>query len=164
MMTIESTPSEVAEAVDAKPHPRVVSVWRISGLIWAVLFAGACVVATLIAEVSALWALGPALLAVSLALYMPGAQWRGWSYRVGEIDLRIMHGVLWRTESVVPHARIQHVDTRQGPVERMFGLASVVVYTAGSVGARIGIPGLISADAEALRDRLAALSGTEDAL
>jgi len=161
MMTIEGTPRE---AVEAKPHPRVVAVWRISALLWAAGFAGVCVAATVTAEVSALWALAPALLAVALALHLPGARWRAWSYRVGEIDLRLVRGVLWRTESVVPHARIQHVDTRQGPVERMFGLASVVVYTAGSVGARVGIPGLIAADAEALRDRLAALSGTEDAL
>jgi membrane protein YdbS with pleckstrin-like domain len=164
MMTIESTPREMVEAVDAKPHPRVVSVWRIAALVWAVVFAGVCVAATVAAEVPALWALAPSLLAVALALYMPGARWRAWSYRVGEIDLRIMRGVLWRTESVVLHARIQHVDTRQGPVERMFGLASVVVYTAGSVGAQVGIPGLVAADAEALRDRLAALSGSEDAL
>jgi len=163
-MTIESTPHEVVKAADSKPHPRVVAVWRIAALIWAALFAAACVVATLIAEISSLWALAPALLAVALALYMPGARWRAWSYRVGEIDLRLARGVLWRTESVVLHARIQHVDTRQGPVERMFGLASVVVYTAGSVGAMVSIPGLIAADAEALRDRLAALSGTEDAL
>jgi uncharacterized protein len=164
MMTIESTPHEVVEAVAAKPHPRIVAVWRIAALIWAAIFAGLCVVATLALEVSALWALAPALLALALAIYMPAARWRAWSYRVGEIDLRIARGVLWRTESVVLHARIQHVDTRQGPVERMFGLASVVVYTAGSVGAQVGIPGLTAADAEALRDRLAALSGTEDAL
>ena len=164
MMTIESTPHEVVEVVAAKPHPRIVAVWRIAALIWAAIFAGSCVVATFAVEVSALWALAPVLPALALAVYMPAARWRAWSYRVGEIDLRIARGVLWRTESVVLHARIQHVDTRQGPVERMFGLASVVVYTAGSVGARVGIPGLAAADAEALRDRLAALSGTEDAL
>ncbi len=46
------------------------------------------------------------------------------------------------TDTSVPYVRVQHVDTTRGPVERAIGLASVVVYTAGTRGADITIPGL----------------------
>ncbi|NIQ53994.1 MAG: PH domain-containing protein, partial [Gammaproteobacteria bacterium] len=59
-------------------------------------------------------------------------------------------------ESVVPHTRIQHVDVRRGPLDRWLGLARVVVFTAGSRGAMVEVPGLDAGDAEALRDRLIA--------
>ena len=47
--------------------------------------------------------------------------------RDGEVDLQ--RGVLVRTRTLIPMARIQHVDTRRGPLERRFGLATVVLYT-----------------------------------
>jgi membrane protein YdbS with pleckstrin-like domain len=65
---------------------------------------------------------------------------------------------------VVLHSRVQHVDTRQGPIERALGLATVVVFTAGTVGAMVAIPGLRPGDADLLRDRLVALSGSGDAV
>jgi membrane protein YdbS with pleckstrin-like domain len=95
---------------------------------------------------------------------VPAAAYRHYAYQVGEVDVRVMHGWLTRTVAVVLHSRIQHVDTRQGPVERAMGLATVVIFTAGSVGAMVAIPGIAQAEAEALRDRLAHLSGAEDAV
>jgi len=57
-----------------------------------------------------------------------------------------------RTE--VPLVRIQHVDSRRSAFERLVGLASTVVYTAGSRGADVTIPGLTPTDADGLRKRL----------
>jgi membrane protein YdbS with pleckstrin-like domain len=164
VMTAETAPPPVVDEAPAKPHPRVVSVWRIAWTVAAAVLSLGFVVLAFAVRVSMTWALPPAIFLFAFALWFPGARWRAWSYRVGAVDVRMSHGVLWRTSSVVPHARIQHVDTSQGPIDRAFGLARVVVYTAGSVGAVEAIPGLLQADAEALRDRLAALSGTEDAL
>lgn len=164
VMTADVPPPPVVDEAPAKPHPRVVTVWRIAWLIAAAVLSIGFAVLAFAVEISTPWALPPALLLFAFALWFPGARWRAWSYHVGAVDVRMSHGVWWRTSSVVPHARIQHVDTSQGPIDRAFGLAKVVVYTAGSVGAVEAIPGLLRADAEALRDRLAALSGTEDAL
>jgi membrane protein YdbS with pleckstrin-like domain len=58
----------------------------------------------------------------------------------------------------VPFVRVQHVDTQRGPVERLAGLASVVVYTAGSRGADVTIPGLRPERAEQLREQLRELA------
>lgn len=96
--------------------------------------------------------------------FLPAARYRAWSYQLRERDLVLRRGVLWHAVSVVPHSRIQHVDTRRGPLERWLGLARVVIYTAGSVGGALTIPGLAATDAEALRDHLATIGGGDDAV
>ena len=73
-------------------------------------------------------------------------------------DLYLERGVLTRVNTVVPFVRVQHVDTQRGPVERAVGLASVVVYTAGSRGADVTIPGLTPDRADALQEKLRRLA------
>lgn len=74
----------------------------------------------------------------------------------------VARGWLWRQLQVVPHSRIQAVDSSSGPWERRAGLASVHLRTASPQGSP-KIPGL---DAQVARD-LAALiaerAGTDDA-
>jgi membrane protein YdbS with pleckstrin-like domain len=79
---------------------------------------------------------------------------RIWRFDLQEDALFLVRGVLTRTDTSVPYVRVQHVDTTRGPVERSVGLASVVVYTAGSRGADITIPGLRPDRATELRERL----------
>jgi uncharacterized protein len=66
------------------------------------------------------------------------------------------HGWLWRHHVSVPRSRIQHTDVTQGPYERRFGLATLVVYTAGTEHASIPIEGLSHETALAFRDALLA--------
>ena len=56
----------------------------------------------------------------------------------------------------MPRSRIQHTDVTQGPYERRFGLATLVVYTAGTENASITIEGLSHETALAVRDALLA--------
>ena len=107
---------------------------------------------------------GIAIVTVLLALLVPPLRYRAWGFALREHDLYLEHGVLFRVASIVPHARIQHVDTRHGPLHRRLGLAAVVVFTAGTRGAILEIPALDGEEAEAIRDRLAALSGAGDAV
>ncbi|WP_276271865.1 PH domain-containing protein [Haloarcula litorea] len=79
---------------------------------------------------------------------------RIWGFDLQDDALFLVRGVLTRTDTSVPYVRVQHVDTTRGPVERTAGLASVVVYTAGSRGADITIPGLRPERATELRERL----------
>jgi uncharacterized protein len=154
----------VEDAPPSRLSPRVVKVWRLGALITTAAVTVAALVVLLAFEQSLLLAFPVTLAGIAEALLVPERRWRAWSYHVGEVDVRLTRGVLWRSTSVVLHSRIQHVDTSQGPLERAYGLARVVVYTAGSVGAVVSIPGLPAAEAEMLRDRLAALSGRDDAL
>ncbi len=73
--------------------------------------------------------------------------------------LLVKRGVWWHTESFIPRARIQHTDVNQGPIERRYGLASLKVFTAGTQISEIEVPGLIHADALALRDQLLGRAG-----
>jgi uncharacterized protein len=91
-----------------------------------------------------------------LAGIVPVLRYRRWRYALRERDLWIRRGVLWVTVSVIPYARIQFVDTRQGPLDRLFGLAQLVVHTA-ALGTSGRLPGLDAALAEHLRERLAAV-------
>lgn len=146
--------------------PRVVQLWRLAWLGRTLGLAAALVVLGRFVDgplVSALFAAVVVLGSIG-AVVWPGADLRGWGYRVRERDLVIRRGVLTRTMSIVPHARIQHVDTRQDFVERQLGLARVVVFTAGIRGAELTLPGLAADEADALRDRLAELSGADVAV
>jgi len=51
-------------------------------------------------------------------------------------------------------SRLQHVDIDQGPLERLFGLASLTVFTAGGRGATFRVNGLTPSRAEAMRDQI----------
>lgn len=79
---------------------------------------------------------------------------RVWRFELQDDALFLIRGVVTRTDTSVPYVRVQHVDTTRGPIERSVGLASVVVYTAGSRGADITIPGLRPERATELRERL----------
>lgn len=145
--------------------PRVIRYWRIVLLVTGLGVTAAAIGAIVFADL--LLAGGAALVVIAggiagiFVAWIP-AHYRAWAYRVGPESLRLRYGLFWRTESAVPHARIQHVDTRHNPVERRLGLARIVVHTAGSRGASLTIPGLAAADAESLRDRLAHLSGLDE--
>ncbi|SDC60399.1 PH domain-containing protein [Natrinema hispanicum] len=111
-----------------------------------------------------------AVIAVALAVIRVFIAWRRygiWRFELRDDDLYIRRGVFTRTKTVVPFVRVQHVDSRRSPLERAVGLATVVVYTAGSRSSDVAIPGLTPARAEALQEslrRLAIESAGEDAV
>ena len=87
--------------------------------------------------------------------------WRAFGYEVREHDLFVSQGVLFRRTTSVPLSRIQHVDTRQGPLERLWGLSHLAVYTAAGMSADGSIPGLDEAMAAHLRDELGRRGGDD---
>ena len=81
---------------------------------------------------------------------------RAWRYQERDDDLLVGRGVLFRRLSVVPYGRMQYVEVTAGPIERLFGLATVKMHTA-AFASDARIPGLEPAEAARLRDPLAAL-------
>lgn len=79
-------------------------------------------------------------------------------------SLATRRGGVWRTDTLVPVSRVQHLDLERGPLERRLGLATLVVHTAGTRMAAVRLPLLALADAEALRTHLARQVETDDAL
>ena len=140
-------------------HPTVRTVWSVASVVVATALGVA--VAILDRNVLHVGTWLPVLLAVGVAVGGVGLaflRYRVWRYEVQEDALYLERGVVKRIESSVPYVRVQHVDTQHGPIERAFGLASVVVYTAGSRGADVTVPGLPPDRARALRDRLRTLA------
>lgn len=90
----------------------------------------------------------------ALAAAVPVVRYRRWRYAVRPDDLWLRSGVLVERISVIPLSRLQFVDTRRGPLDRLLGLARLVVHTA-ALGTAGTLPGLDVAEAELLRERLA---------
>jgi hypothetical protein len=83
-------------------------------------------------------------------------RYRSWGYLERDEDLVVRRGLLFHRLTVVPFGRMQFVDVTAGPVDRLFDLATVQLHTA-AAATDARIPGLRSADAAQLRDRLATL-------
>lgn len=97
-------------------------------------------------------------LAVGLGLWgwwLAGRQVSAISWIEGTEELVVRRGRLFRTVVSVPYGRLQYVDVQSGPLERRFDLATVELHTA-SPESGGQIPGLPTAEAERLRERLAA--------
>ncbi len=80
------------------------------------------------------------------------ARRRGWVVR--EHDLIYRYGVIWQKTVIVPFARIQHVETASGPIERLFGLLRVKCFTAGGMMADLSVEGLDVRSARRVRQYL----------
>lgn len=142
-------------------HPRIQVVWVLQALFSSALLAAIVGAADFFVLESGFgWRL-PAGVFVALAL-VTGAvsllRYRIWRYEIRDDALYLERGVFTRVRTVVPFVRIQHVDSRRSPLERATGLASTVVYTAGSRGADVTVPGLTPAGADDLQARLKELA------
>ncbi|HEY3587366.1 MAG TPA: PH domain-containing protein, partial [Myxococcaceae bacterium] len=83
-------------------------------------------------------------------------RYRAWRYQERHEDLLVARGVMVRRLSVVPYGRMQFVEVTAGPVERLFQLSTVKLHTA-AAASDARIPGLETAEAARLRDRLTEL-------
>jgi uncharacterized protein len=150
--------------------PRVRAYWLVEGL------AGAGVAALLVAVgtvIAALAGAGTAALLIglvgglvvlalsALAVFVPRLDYRHYRYEVTDLGLYVAKGWLWRRHQVVPHARVQTVETTVGPLMRAFGLVSVEITTASASGG-VTIPGLAPGVADRLVQELALRAGLEE--
>lgn len=101
------------------------------------------------------------LLAVLLIFIVPARQYMHMRYAMDDAGLRVARGMMFRTDTIVPFVRVQHIDVGQGPVERMLGLAHLVVHTAGTHNSIVTLPGLRPDDAAAIRDTIRARIQTD---
>jgi uncharacterized protein len=73
-------------------------------------------------------------------------------YAIRDKDVIYRYGWLIQNTHTCPFNRIQHSTVTMGPLERKFGLARLVLYTAGSNDADMSIPGLTEAAAQSLKE------------
>lgn len=70
------------------------------------------------------------------------ASFRKRKYALREKDISYKSGLLVKKLTTVPFSRIQHVETDEKPVSRIFGLSSLSVYTAGDSSDDLVIKGI----------------------
>jgi putative membrane protein len=94
-------------------------------------------------------------LVAALAIVVVVVDWHRTRYAVVDGSLRLRQGVLRRSERIVPRARIAALDTSRGLLQRLFGLVSLKVQTAGGgKAAEIELPTISFAEVERLRGLL----------
>ncbi len=119
--------------------PALVVLVALAAFVWVWFWLGAALLVAL--GVWAWWLIGRQVSAIS---WVEGAE-----------ELVVRRGRLFRSVVSVPYGRLQYVDVQSGPLERRFDMATVELHTASpESGGRI--PGLPTAEAERLRERLAA--------
>lgn len=140
-------------------HPRIRVVWLLQAALSSAMFAAIVGLVGFFALDLGLW-LPIAVFAgfFTLTGIHSLLRYRVWRYEIREDALFLERGVFTRVKTVVPFVRIQHVDSRRSPLERATGLASAAVYTAGSRGADVTVPGLTPEGADELQRRLKALA------
>ena len=161
-MTQQQAP--VADGLDPVPgewqrvSPKYVVVDLLGILVSAVLFVVGTGIPWLLSGVAWLVALPIAVLVVHvlIAAFTP-RRVRALGYLLRSDDLVFRRGIMFLRIVSVPYGRMQLVDLTRGPIARAFGLSELKLVTA-AAASHVTIPGLVAADAEALRDRLVELA------
>lgn len=138
---------------------KAVKVWRQSGAITAIIMAVIAVGLTIAVNMFdwSMWIMYSAwgLTVLDFVLYVlviPSLRWKWWRYEVRENEIEIQKGLFIIERTLVPMIRVQHVETKQGPLMRKNDLASVEISTAATTHE---IPALDKAEAEHLRQYIA---------
>ena len=96
------------------------------------------------------------LAAVYAIVRLPLRRYQARGYQMGPDRLRVVRGLLFKSDTVVPFGRVQRIDVHQGPIARAYGLGTLVVHTAGNHNASVSLPGLAHSDALAMREEIRA--------
>lgn len=145
---------------------RALIVWRISGAITSgffLLVAVGLIVVTIMFD----WPVWISVAAIILFILnvvfsvfiFPKIRWRRWRYEVREEEIELQHGIFIITRTLIPMVRVQHVDTKQGPILQKYRLASVTISTAATVHE---IPALDVEEAEEMRVSISRLARVAD--
>ena len=151
---------EAVDAGDGTPLLAVeksyLNVLRLRALVnWLPLVVGAMVLDRTVLKGMPLTGVLPGLaatLALITIVVAPSRVWRRLGYRLESRLLQVVRGWMFHTDTVVPFVRVQHIDVTRGPLDKMFGTASLVLHTAGTHNSVVTLPGLSPTHAAEIRD------------
>lgn len=87
---------------------------------------------------------------VSLFLVKKGYDIRGYVLRAQDIIHR--KGVVVKSLTTIPFNRVQHCEISQGPIQRLFNLHTLEIFTAGGGKSDLSIPGLEGETAQQIKE------------
>lgn len=144
-----------------KLHPNYAHALRLRTVLTAIPFLAGALVAELALKAEQL--IPPGLIAgavlvaaLALVIRIPTSRYNARGYQISADRLRVVRGLLYRSDTVVPFGRVQHIDVHQGPIDRLFGLASLTLHTAGNHNASVSLPGLGEELAREMRETIRA--------
>ncbi|WP_099223441.1 PH domain-containing protein [Listeria costaricensis] len=123
--------------LEKKLPARIKIVWQISYAISALIFlllSAGLLILLYLTEVSLWWSLigfgFTAGYAVIVFGFVIPFRYKRWSYQIRHDEIEIQHGIIFRSRTLIPMIRIQHVETTQGPLLRKEKLMALQITTA----------------------------------
>ena len=142
-------------------HPNYAHALRLRTVLTAIPFLIGALVAEGVLREAALLPTGliagtVLVIALALVIRIPQSRYNARGYQISADRLRVVRGLLWRSDTVVPFGRVQHIDVDQGPLDRFFGIATLTLHTAGNHNASVSLPGLGETLAREMREEIRA--------
>lgn len=142
-------------------HPNYAHAIRLTTALNTLPFVIAAGVFEVVWKDQGLWPTGALIgavlvIAIALIIRVPSRRYHARGYQISADRLRVVRGLLFRSDTVVPFSRVQHIDVEQGPLERFFGIATLTLHTAGNHNASVALPGLGEPLAREMRETIRA--------
>lgn len=84
------------------------------------------------------------------------------SYAIREKDIIFNSGLFWRSSIAIPFNRVQHCEVSIGPIDRMFGLSELKIFTAGGSSSDLAIEGLTPETSNRIKDFIVNKTGIDE--
>ena len=150
------TPETINAAPIQPVEPAYRHVLRLgAAMFWLPMLVGSLVLDRLVLNDLSIAGLAPVLVgltAFSAILVAPERIYRRLGYSVDGELLRVVRGWLFHSDTIVPFVRVQHIDVKRGPLDKLFGTATLVVHTAGTHNSIVSLPGLSPDTSAAIRE------------
>ncbi|WP_194849978.1 PH domain-containing protein [Nonlabens antarcticus] len=146
------------ELSDFKRHPKRFLKKKLIAkfLFFIPLLIAVIVLGFIIEEFWIFWAaLGLWVFLFALGLFISYKEYFVRGYVLREYDITYRHGWMFHHETTVPFNRIQHTEIKDGPIDRLFTLCELEIYTAGGSASDLNLSGLDPEDAARLKEYIA---------
>ena len=91
------------------------------------------------------------ILLIFLSVWHTYAAFSRKKYALREKDIIYQEGLIWRKAIAIPFNRVQHAELQQGPIERLFKLSKLNIFTAGGSSSDLTISGLHQTEANRIK-------------
>ncbi|PRR82622.1 PH domain-containing protein [Clostridium vincentii] len=143
----------MTERVYKKVNPSAIKLWIINGIISSLFTMGIAYAIYHFANIYvSYWPLAIGGLLSFLSIFVhPFIEYKQWKYCIAEDRVEFTHGVYYKSKNIIPISKIQHLEIIQGPIQKLFHLSSIEIYTA---GASHKIEAILTAEADQIVESL----------
>lgn len=117
-----------------KLNRKAISCMFIAGLVQLIIVGGALVTVLFFSKAeNSILIVGGILLGLDLlyVIISPKVRYERYRYILNDEEIDVIEGFIFTKRSIVPIERLHKIAVMKGPIDRIFGLAKIVVTTAG---------------------------------